>query len=70
MTHVQAIRQQARALSTTEKAELAADLLESLPPILDDPDEGVSEALQRDREMDEDPVASVTWEQLRRGVGR
>jgi len=70
MTHVQAIRQQARALSTTEKAELAADLLESLPPILDDPDEGVPEALRRDREMDKDPVASITWEQLRRGVGR
>lgn len=70
MTHVQAIREQVSALSTTEKAELAADLIESLPPILDDQDEGVAEALQRDREMDKDPVASITWEQLRRGIGK
>ena len=70
MTRVQEIRQQASALSSSEKAELAADLLESLPPILDDEDEGVAEARRRDEEMDRDPKASITWEQLRRGVGR
>ena len=70
MTQVQEIRQRASALSTSEKAELAADLLECLPPILDDDDEGVAEALRRDREMEKDPAASITWDQLRRGIGR
>jgi putative addiction module component (TIGR02574 family) len=70
MTRVQEIRQQASVLSISEKTELAADLLESLPPILDDDDEGVAEARRRDEEMDRDPAASITWEQLRRGLGR
>jgi hypothetical protein len=70
MTRIQEIRQQASALSASEKAELAADLLENLPPILDDEDEGAAEARQRDGEMDRDPKSSITWEQLRRGVGR
>ena len=70
MTRVQEIRQQATVLSASEKAELAADLLESLPPILDDDDEGVAEALRRDEEMDRDPSVAITWEQLRRGLER
>ncbi len=70
MTRVQEIRQRASVLSISEKTELAADLLESLPPILDDEDEGVAEARRRDQEMDRDPAASITWEQLRRGIGR
>lgn len=70
MTRVQELRQQASALSISEKVELAVALLESLPPILDDQDEGVAEARRRDLEMNSDPKASITWEQLRRGVGR
>ena len=54
----------------SEKAELAADLLEVLPPVLDDEDEGIAEARRRDAEMDKDPAAAITWEQLRRGLGR
>jgi hypothetical protein len=70
MTRVQEIRQQANTLSTIEKAELALDLLESLPPVLDDEDEGVAEAQRRAAEMERSPEASITWEQLQRGVGR
>lgn len=70
MTRVQEIRQRASALSTSEKAALAADLLEGLTPILDDEDEGVAEARRRDEEMERDPNASITWDQLRRGLGR
>ena len=70
MTRVQEIRQQASTLSVSEKAELAADLLESLPPVLDDEDEGVGEARRRDEEMDRDPTTSITWDELRRGLGR
>ncbi len=70
MTRVQEIRERASALSTNEKAELAASLLESLPPILDDEDEGVTEARRRNEEMNQDPKASITWDELRRGLGR
>ena len=70
MTRVQEFRQRATVLSLSEKAELAADLLESLPPILDDEDEGVAEARRRDSEMTRDPKASITWGELRRGIGR
>jgi len=70
MTRVQEIRQQAIVLSASEKAELAADLLESLPAILDEEDEGAAEAIRRDEEMDRDPSATISWEQLRRGLGR
>jgi hypothetical protein len=70
MTRVQELQQQASTLSRSEKAELAAALLEGLPAILDDEDEGLGEAHRRDQEMDKDPSASITWEQLRRGVRR
>ena len=70
MTRVQELRQQASVLSTSERAELAAELLESLPAVLDDEDDGVSEASRRDRDMDRDPKTSITWEQLRREIGR
>lgn len=70
MTLVQEIRQRATGLSFSEKAILAADLLEGLPPILDDQDEGFAEARRRDEEMTRDPSAAITWEQLQRGLGR
>ena len=70
MTRVQEIRKQTIALTVSEKAELAADLLEGLPPVLDDEDEGIAEARRRDTEMDRDSAAAITWEELRRGLGR
>jgi putative addiction module component (TIGR02574 family) len=70
ITRVQELWRHASTLSVAEKAALAADLLESLPPVLDDDDEGVAEARRRDEEMERDPNAAITWEQLRRGVGR
>lgn len=70
MTRVQEIRVQASTLTVSERAALAADLLESLPPILDDTDEGLAEARRRDQEMENVPNSAITWEQLRRGVGR
>ena len=70
MTRIQEIQQQTISLTASEKAKLAADLLESLPPILDDEDEGVAEAHRRDREMEMDPTVSITWDQVRRGIGR
>ena len=70
MTRIQEIRQQTATLTTGEKAALAAELLASLPPILDDDDEGIAEALRRDEEMDRDPSMTITWDELRQGLGR
>jgi hypothetical protein len=51
-------------LPETERAVLAAHLLDSLPPVLSDEDEGIGEALQRDSDMDLQPEAALSLEQL------
>ena len=51
-------------LPEQDRATLAANLLESLPPILSDEDEGVGEALRRDRELDADPSQTISFVQL------
>ena len=70
MTRVQEIREQAGALSDRGKTALAVDLLESLPPALDDENGGLAEALRRDQDLDRDPSQAITWDQLRCGLGR
>lgn len=54
------------ALDLTEqrRANLAASLLESLPGILTDEDEGVAEARRRDAEIDGNPDQSISLAQL------
>jgi putative addiction module component (TIGR02574 family) len=51
-------------LSEQERATLAANLLDSLPGILSDEDEGIAEALRRDAEIDADPAQAISLEQL------
>ena len=51
-------------LTEKERAHLAASLLDSLPGILSDQDDGVVEALRRDAELDAHPDRAVTFEQL------
>jgi hypothetical protein len=64
------LEQQAMALPDAARARLAVHLLRSLPAVLADDDEGVAEALRRDAEMDQDPSAAVTLEELRSAVQR
>ncbi len=45
---LQEIEQSALKLPETERARLAAQLLDSLPPVLAEEDDGVAEALRRD----------------------
>jgi hypothetical protein len=45
-------------------------LLNSLPAVLSDGDDGMSEALRRDAEAEQDPAAVLTWEELKRAVNR
>ena len=51
-------------LPEQERAKLAANLLDSLPGVLSDEDEGVAEALRRDAEMDADPNQAITLAEL------
>jgi putative addiction module component (TIGR02574 family) len=47
-----------------QRAMLAAHLLGSLPSVLHDEDEGIAEALRRDAELDANPSAGLSLEQL------
>jgi hypothetical protein len=64
MATVIEIEKLALDLSERERAALAANLLESLPGILSDEDEGVAEALRRDAEMEADPNQDISLAQL------
>lgn len=54
------------ALNLTEKqrATLAASLLESLPGVLSDDDEGIAEALRRDADLDANPDEAISLASL------
>ena len=47
-----------------QRATLAANLLESLPAILSDEDEGIAEALRRDSEIDGNSDQAISLVQL------
>jgi putative addiction module component (TIGR02574 family) len=51
-------------LPEQERAKLAANLLDSLPGVLSDQDEGVAEALRRDAEIERAPKQAISLEQL------
>jgi len=58
------IKKLALDLPEQDRATLAANLLESLPAILSDADEGIAEALRRDAELDANPVQAISLSQL------
>jgi len=47
-------------LPERDRVTLIANLLDSLPPILDDEDEGIAEALRRDAELDANPSQAIS----------
>jgi hypothetical protein len=57
-------------LPQSDRAKLAADLLDSLPGVLDDEDEGIAEALRRSEEMDRDPSVCLTHDEFLKALGR
>jgi hypothetical protein len=57
-------------LSDSERGILAARLLDSLPPILRDEDEGMTEALRRDAELDAHPEMAISYEELNRRIAQ
>ena len=64
MATIVEIEKLALDLPERDRATLIANLLHSLPPILDDEDEGIAEALRRDAEMDADPSLAISFEEL------
>jgi putative addiction module component (TIGR02574 family) len=61
---LQEIEQSALRLPEPDRAKLAAQLLNSLPPVLADEDDGVAEAVRRDAELDADPSQAMTLNDL------
>jgi len=59
------IEREAMNLTDADRTALAERLIASLPALLSDNDDGISEALRRDAELDRDPAAALTLEQLR-----
>jgi putative addiction module component (TIGR02574 family) len=70
MASIAEIEKHAQDLSEKERAVLAAHLLGSLPPILHDEDEGIAEALRRDAELETNPTAGLSLEELDRRIER
>jgi hypothetical protein len=59
------IEKLAFSLSEKQRAQLASSLLRSLPsPGWDDDDDGIAEAIRRDREMDENPDSIISHEEF------
>lgn len=70
MSRIEALKTEAMSLTDSDRANLASELLYSLPATLQDEDDGLAEALRRDQEMDIDPSCSITWDELKKSVGR
>jgi putative addiction module component (TIGR02574 family) len=64
MATIAEIEKLAQDLSEKERAILAAHLLGSLPPVLHEEDEGIAEALRRDGELEANPTAGLSLEEL------
>jgi putative addiction module component (TIGR02574 family) len=64
MATIVEIEKLALTLPEKERATLAANLLESLPGVLSDEDEGLAEALRRDAEIDANPDQTISLSQL------
>lgn len=64
------IQAEALRLPVPQRAALAACLLDSLPPVLEDEDDGIAEALRRDAEMDRDPSMGMSMDQFLKAFGR
>jgi ADP-ribose pyrophosphatase YjhB (NUDIX family) len=57
-------------LPESHRAKLATGLLNSLPGVLVEDDEGPAEALRRSEEMNRDPAVCLTHEEFLKAVRR
>jgi hypothetical protein len=70
MATIAEVEKLALDLPETERAILAAHLLGSLPSVLHDEDEGLTEALRRDAEFGADPSFGMSLEELDQKIER
>jgi hypothetical protein len=68
MATIAEVEKLALDLPDSERAVLASHLLRSLPPVLDDEDDGIAEALRRDAELNSNPEIGMSLDQLDRAV--
>ena len=68
MSTIAEVEKLALDLPDSQRAVLAAHLLQSLPPVLHDEDGGIAEALRRDAEFDANPDLGISLEQLDRQI--
>lgn len=64
MRAVADIEKEILELNDEQRARLAVSILDSLPGVLADEDEGIAEALRRDTELDADPESGLSRERL------
>ena len=70
MTTITEVAKLALDLSENQRAVLAAHLLESLPSVLHDEDEGMAEALRRDADLEANPTSGISLEDLDQKIER
>ena len=70
MATIAEVEKLALNLPESQRAILAAHMLGSLPSVLHDEDEGIAEALRRDAELDANPLAGISLEQLDQQIER
>lgn len=68
--HATDIKVEALRMSEADRAALALHLLDSLPSVLHEEDDGLAEALRRDFELEQNPGSALTWEAVRKQLGR
>ena len=64
------ILEQVLELPEDKRAFIIAGILNTLPSPLHDNDEGIAEATRRSREMNEDPSCIVSWDDIKKELGR
>lgn len=70
MVSINEVESLALKLSESDRAKLAGDLLNSLPCVLDDEDEGLAEAVRRSIEMDNDPSTCLSHDDFIKALRR
>lgn len=70
MATISEVEKLALDLPVGDRAVLAAHLLETLPTVLHDDDEGIAEAGRRDAELDSRPDLGISLEDLDQQVER
>jgi len=64
MTTLSQVERLALELPEADRAKLASHLLDSLPPALEEDDDGVAEAVRRDAELDADSSQGMSLEEF------